>query len=154
MLEAVPTSLFARNFRLYQDSALVGEIDNALWRERATLELEEGTYDLFRERSWTGAFLLERNGSVIARAVKPSMFSSRFDVDTADRHIELRRLSMFNRRFGVFEGGKQTGTIYSATLFNRRVNIDLPADWPASTRAFLYWLIYLMWRRENGAGSA
>jgi hypothetical protein len=153
MLEAVSTSLFARNFRLYQDSALVGEIDNALWRERATLELEEGTYDLFRERSWTGAFLLERNGSVIARAVKPSMFSSRFDVDTADRHIELRRLSMFNRRFGVFDGGKQTGTIYSATLFNRRVNIDLPADWPLASRIFVFWLA-LVWKRQSGAAAS
>jgi len=154
MLEAVPTSLFAKNFRLHQDNSLIGELDNSLWRERATLELEEGTYDLFRERSWTGAFVLERNGAVIARAIKPSMFSSRFEVDAASRHVELRRLSMFNRRFGVFEGGKQIGSIYTAALFSRRVSIDLPADWPASARAFLYWLTYLMWRRENAAASS
>ena len=115
MLAIVPTSLFAKNFRLEQDNALIGEPDNSLWREHATLELEEGTYELFRERNWTGDFLLERNGNIV---------------------------------------GNQLGSIYPAALFSRRVNIDLPADWPASTRAFLYWLTYLMWRRQNGAASA
>jgi hypothetical protein len=154
MLEAVPTSLFAKKFRLEREKSLIGELDNSLWRERATLELEEGTYDLVRERSWTGDFLLERNGHVIARATKPSVFRSRFIVDDGSHHVELRRLSMFTRRFGIFEDRKQIGMIYPATLFSRRASIDLPTDWPASTRAFLYWLTYLMWRRENGAGSA
>lgn len=153
MLEAVPTSLFARNFRLYQDNVLLGELDNSAWRERATLELEEGTYDLFRERSWTGNFVLARSGNAVAQATKPSMFSSRFEVEMANRHVELRRLSMFNRRFGVFEAGRQVGSIYPAALFTRRVNIDLPADWPASARTFLYWLTYLVWRRQNGTAA-
>lgn len=154
MLAVVPTSLFAKNFRLEQADTLIGELDTSLWREHATLELEEGTYELFRERNWTGDFLLGRNGNIVVRAVKPSMFRSRFEVDVADRHLELRPISIFTRRFGVFENGNQLGSIYPAALFSRRVNIDLPADWPASTRAFLYWLTYLMWRRQNGAASA
>jgi hypothetical protein len=154
MLEVAPTGFLAKNFQLWQDKRLIGELDNSPWRERAILELEEGTYDLFRERSWTGDFLLVRSGNVVARAIKPSIFRSRFEVDAGDRHLELRPISMITRRFGVFGSGSQVGSIYRPALFTRRVNIDLPGEWPASTQAFLYWLTYLMWRRQNGAGSA
>src|SRR5438093_1506552 len=42
MLEAIPTDIFATNFRLQQQNNLVGEVDTSVFREKARLELEEG----------------------------------------------------------------------------------------------------------------
>ena len=72
MLEAIPTSLFSKNIRLQQQNELVGEVDVSVWREKARLELQEGTYELRREGFCSGDFLLEQDGKVIARATKTS----------------------------------------------------------------------------------
>ena len=58
MLEAIPTDIFATNFRLQQQNKLLGEVDTSVWRNEARLELEEGTYELYREGTFSGDFLL------------------------------------------------------------------------------------------------
>ena len=106
-----------------------------MWRNEARLELEEGTYELYREGTFSGDFLLERDGNVVARATKPSALQSRFEVELPNRKLVLRKLSVFSRRFGLFEGEKQIGSIYPLGILTRRTNIDLPADWPVANQA-------------------
>ena len=154
MLEAIPTDIFATNFRLQQQNNLVGEVDTSVFREKARLELEEGTYELYREGRFSGDFLLERNGNIVARATKPSALRNRFEVELPNRNLVLRKLSVFSRRFGLFEGERQIGSIYPAGIFTRRANIDLPPDWPLATRVFLFWLAFLMWRRQKQAAAS
>jgi hypothetical protein len=154
MLEAIPTDIFATNFRLHEQNKLLGEVDTSVWREKARLELEEGTYELYRDGKFRGDFLLERNGNVVARATKPSAFQNKFEVELPNHSLVLRRLSLWSRRFGLFEGQKQLGSIYPIGLFTRRANIDLPADWPVAQRIFLFWLAFLMWRRQNQAAAS
>ena len=153
MLEAIPANFFATNFRLLQQNKLLGEVQTSGWKEKGRLELEEGTYELYREGRFSGDFLLERNGSVVARATKPSAFQYRFDLVLPDRTLMLRKLSIWSRRFGVFDGDKQIGSVYPVGLFSRRSNIDLPGDWPVATRAFVFWLVILMWRRQQQAAA-
>jgi hypothetical protein len=153
MLEAIPTNIFRNNYRLHQQNKLLGEVDTSAWLEKARLELEEGTYELCREGKFSGDFLLVRNGHVVARATKPSVFQNRFDVELPNRSLVLRRQSVWNRRFAVFEGENQVGSVYPAGLFTRRAKIDLPADWPLSQRIFLFWLVFLIWRRQSQAAS-
>ncbi len=154
MLEAVPTNLFGMNFRLQQQNQLVGEVNNSSWRERARLELEEGSYELHRERFCAGDFLLERDGKVIARASKPSAFKCRFEVELPNRRVVLRKISPWRLRFGLFEGENQIGSVYSLGWFTRRIQIDLPADWPLAIRSFLFWLVFLMLKRQNAAAAS
>jgi hypothetical protein len=154
MLEAIPTDIFATNFRLQQQNKLLGEVDTSVWRSKARLELEEGTYELYREGTFGGDFLLERNGNVVARATKPSALQNRFEVELPNRYLVLRKLSVFSRRFGLFDGEKQIGSIYPLGILTRRANIDLPADWPLATRTFLFWLALLMWKRQNRAAAS
>jgi hypothetical protein len=154
MLEAISKNVFCTNFRLQQQNELVGEVDTSIWREKATLDLPDGTYELYREGTFAGDFLLERDGKVVARAAKPSAFQSRLEVEVPGKRVELRKVSIWNRRFGVFEGERQIGGIYPVGLFTRRANIDLPGDWPLATRAFVFWLAFIMWRRQSHAGSS
>lgn len=153
MLEAVPKNIFANNFYLQQQNELLGELDSTIWREKAQLELEEGTYLLYRERYFSGDFVLEHDGTVIARASKPSAFSNRFEVQLPDRNLVLRKLSAWNRRFVLFDGEKQVGSIYPLNVFTRRANIDLPGDWPLRIKAFLFWLVFIVWKRQQAAAS-
>jgi hypothetical protein len=150
ILGAFPTSIFSTSCRLEQDNTLVGELSISMWREKAQLETEDGTYEFNREALLRGDFLLEKDGKVIARAAKPSMIENRYEVELPDRQLVLRKLSLLNWRYGLFDGNKEIGTIAPQPgIFTRRSNVDLPADWPLPIRAFLFWLALIMWRRQG-----
>jgi hypothetical protein len=152
MLEAIPTNLFSYNFRLQQGGELVGEVDVSMLRDKAQVELQEGTYTLRREGLWSGDYLLEKDDTVIARATRTGVFQPSFEVALPNsRPVMLRRLSMWNRPFGLFEGEKQIGSVYPAGMFTRRSNIDLPGDWPLINRIFVFWLVFLIWKRQSAA---
>jgi hypothetical protein len=53
----------------------------------------------------------------------------------------------------LFDGDKQIGSVYPAGHFTRRSMIDLPGDWPLATRIFVFWLVFVMWRRQQAAAS-
>lgn len=154
MLEAIPKNLFSSNFRLEQQNRLVGEVDTSIWRDKAELELEEGSYQLFREGLMSGDFVLERAGKIIARASKPSVFENRFEVDLPGHHLVMRKLSFLSRHFGLFEGDKQIGKIYPLGIFTRHSRIDLPGEWPLSSRVFVFWLAFVVWKRQNAAAAS
>lgn len=153
MLAAITTNIFPRNFRLEQENQLLGEFNASIWRDKARLELEDGTYELYREGQYKGDFVVERDGKIVARATKPSAFRGRFEVEVSGRRLVLRRPSAWYRRFSLFDGEKEIGTIQPIGLLRRRTNIDLPDDWPLATRVFLFWLAFIMWRRESAAAT-
>ena len=151
MLEAIPKSIFSTCFRLQQQDQLLGEVNTSIWREKARVELEDGTYLLSREGHFSGDFLLEHNGKLVARASKPSAFHNRFEVEVLGRLLVLRKLSSWNRRFGLFDADKQVGSIYPLSHFSSRAGIDLPGGWPVPIRVFLFWLVFLLWKRQQAA---
>ena len=153
MLEAIPTNIFSNNIRLEQQNELIGEVDLSPWREKARLELPEGTYTLRREGFCSGDYLLERDGNVVARATKTSIFQCNFEVMLPNREVTLRKLSIWNQRFGLFDGEKQIGSVYRTGIFTRRSNIDLPADWSLASRIFVFWLALLTWKRQSAAAA-
>ena len=153
MLEAIPKSIFSSKFRLHQQNELLGELDTSIWREKARIELAEGTYELYRLGHFSGDYVLEHNGKLVARASKPSAFRSKFEVELPNRRLDLRKLSTWSPRFGLFDGERQVGSISRRGMFTTRSNIDLPGDWPLPIRIFLFWLVYLMWKRQQAAAS-
>jgi hypothetical protein len=154
MLEAVPKNIFSSTFLLEEEARLLGEVGASLWRERATLEIQDGTYELYREEQFVGDFVLEHNGNILARASKPSAFKNRFEVELPNRHLVLRKLGPLSRRFGLFEGDKQVGGIYPLGIFTRRSSIDLPGDWPLPLRVFVFWLAFIIWKRQQAAAAS
>ncbi|MEA2342754.1 MAG: hypothetical protein QOF63_923, partial [Thermoanaerobaculia bacterium] len=106
-----------------------------------------GRYSFYRDQIIGGDYVLEHKGQILSRASKPSWWRSNLDVELFKRSVKLRRPSIFKRQFGVFENGRQVGTIHPGWLTGR-AKIDLPPDWTVLDRAFLFWLCSLMWRRQ------
>jgi hypothetical protein len=152
MLEAIPFGFFAKDFQLTDDGSLVGELETSMFREKARLELQDATYELYREGGFRGDFLAARDGKVVARARKPSVWTQDFDVELGTRRVTLTRPSRWKRAFAAFQSGKQIGTITPTSVFTRRGSIEFSADLSAFDRAFLFWLCLLMWKRQSTAG--
>ena len=151
-MEAIATGIFNLKFRLVgQNQRLLGELETSFLTSNGQLELEENTYRLYREGRFSGDFLLELEGQIIARAVKPSVLQNRFEIETADRRFVLRKPSSINRKLIVVDGQREIGSIYPLGVFTRRTHVDLPDDWPVPIQVFLFWIVFNVWKRANAA---
>jgi hypothetical protein len=149
MLEASVSGILPLTFQLRHQNQLLGELTISIWRGKGQLELQEGTYHLYREGWVTGDFLLELNGKVVARASKPSALRNRFEIELPNRRLVLRKPSSYNRRIIVLDGEKEIGSIYPLGAFTRRTGIDLPDDLPLPIRVFFFWIVFSVWKRPN-----
>lgn len=152
MLHAAPRGMFSNDYVVRSDDGRMAEIDVSSWRERAELTLDGRSYRL--ERDGTGAFVLLEGDALVARAEKPSAFSSRFNLYSGSDTLVLRRLSMWSRGFGLYDGDREIGRIAPAGAFSRRANIELPAEWPLAVHLFVFWLVLVIWIRSAAAAGA
>lgn len=153
MLEAVSAGIFSNDYYLTHHGALVAHFDMASMRERADVLIAGGKYQLFREGMVSGDFCLAQDGVVLARAHKPGAFSSTFDVRFHGMECVLRKVAVWSREFGVFQGEQQVGII-TRPLFSRRVQIVLPDEWPLPAQVFLFFLARIIWRRSERASAS
>ena len=151
MLQARPVSAFSRHFQLESDGRTVATLDVSCWKEAGTVSIDGTDYSLVREHLLDGAFVLQGGGEELARAVKPSAFRSRFDLEIGGRQLTLAKPSAFCRAYQVVDGEEVVGTVRPAGWFTRRVLVDLPQDWPLAVQVFVFWLALVIWNRENAA---
>ena len=155
MLEARPVGIFSQDFGIEAEGQKIALLDVALsWRETGAISIGGQPYKLYREGLMSGAFLLENEGQTVARAIKPSAFRSRFDLEFNARQYALKRASAFGRSFSVFQGEAVVGSIRPAGVFTRRTIIDLPADWSIPIQVFAFWLVLVIWNRDDSAAIA
>jgi hypothetical protein len=149
MLEAKPVSLFSRDFDISTDGQKIALLDISFLREAGEVTIAGRPYKLYREGLWSGAFVLEGGERIIARAVKPSVFLSRFELEIDGHRYSLRRTSLFAKAFSVFQDEAVVGSVRRAGLFTRRAIIDLPSEWPIPVQVFAFWLVSIIWRRHR-----
>ncbi len=149
LLEFFPKSFFSmRRFRIVRDGVPVGEIDGGRMREQATITIGGATYAAAREGLMSGAYYLEAGGKRLASAERPSVFSRRFTLQTGAKTYSFGAASAFGRSFALTENGVDVGTIARESFFSRRSMAKLPDDLGLEVKAFLIWLVILMWQRQ------
>jgi len=169
MLRAIPKGWFSNDYEIYQGETQVAFLDPSAWRERAELEIEGRRYFLERE-GWVGEFrLLDEVKHPLVTATKPSAFKSRFEVTWGERRYVLEKASFWRSGFAVREiipgetpSGdtpsreelRTVGSIEREGVFTRRAAIDLPEDWPLPVQVFVFWLVVVIWTREQAAAAA
>lgn len=155
MLEAVQKGWFSNDYRLRSRGGIIAHLRVSSLRTRADLDMGSECYRFYRDGLLAGAFLLEQNGSVLARAEKPGILRSRFTVEFGGRKYDLAKSSVWTKNFVLHEDGKQIGTLRRRGFLIRRVRLDFPRAWPVAAQAFIFWLALVVWRREDAiaAGS-
>ena len=153
MLEAAPRHFFSNDFVVSSSDRAFTTLDVSAWRERAEFELDGASHRLYREGFMSGAFVLDRAGTIIARATKPSVFRARFELEINGREFTLQKTSVFSRRFGIFSGDRQVGEVRPAGMFTRRAVLELPPDWSPAAQLFVFWLALVIWNRDKRAAA-
>ena len=149
MLQVAPTHWYSSDFTVRQASTPVVDIDMSWWCEKGVLTVEGVRHEVYREGWMSGAFLLERSGSIVARAEKPSAFFRKYLIHHNGREYTLAPRSAFRRGFVLLDGSRQIGSIEPTSALTRKATADLPDDWPLPVRAFVIWLTMIQWRRNE-----
>ncbi len=153
MLTANPQSWFSWDFTLVKNGESLADIDLSSWREKGALTVASSTYRVYREGLCSGAFLLESNGTVVARAHKPSAWTRRLVLDFGGAQFELKPRSAFTRGFHLLKDERIVGTLLPASFLTRKINVELPEDLPLQIRAFIVWLTVMLWKRDASAAT-
>lgn len=153
MLTAIPRHWFSWDFTLFDKGESLAEIGMSSWREKGRVTVSNTTYRVYREGFFTGAFVLESNGTVLARAEKPSAMTRKVVVHFGGSQFELKPRSGLSRKFQLLSGGAIVGTLSPAGFLSRRMNIELSEDLPLLIKVFVVWLTVLLWKRESEAAT-
>jgi len=150
MLEVIPESWFSWDFTVMKGSQSVAYIHIPLWgREKGMLTVDCSDYKAYREGLMSGAFILELDGTVLARAEKPSAFGSAFLIEHAGKQYTLEAKSSYGRELLLLDGDREIGTISSKGFFTRRVVVELPEELLLPAKVFIIWLALILWKRKQ-----
>src|SRR5689334_8996173 len=101
MLTIIPRTWYSWDFTVVSEQREVAFMDLSGWREKGTLTIEGIEHRVYREGRMSGDFVLERDGTVLVRAAKPSAFSSTLLVRYQGREYTLKKRSAWRRAFVV-----------------------------------------------------
>jgi hypothetical protein len=150
----VPKRWYSWDYTVMSGDRTMAVLGLSSWRERAQIVIGDVTHRVYRERAMGGDFVIEAEGRVLARATKPSVFRHTIIVHYNGKDYTLRRPSVWRRAFVLMDGARQIGSIGPASAWSRRATADLPADWPASIKAFVIWLVIVLWKRNADSAAA
>jgi hypothetical protein len=154
VLEAIPKHWYSWDYTVAHDGVTVADIDVSSWREKGVVTIEDVAYRAYRERLMGGAFLLERDGELLARAVKPSALSRRIMIEHDGVSFTLRPRSALGRSFQLVDSVRIAGILTPRSAFSRRMKIDFWVDLPLPVTVFVIWLTVILWKRDaDGAGA-
>lgn len=129
----------------------IGRAGRAFWRERGQIECADGLFEVGREPGW-GAFVLSRDGAVVARARKQGVFGRTFEIELGTAPYVLRPSGFWARNMVLLRGDREVGRI-EVSFWTRRMRVLLPDDLPIPMGLFVLWLTVLLHRRAAAAAS-
>lgn len=155
MLEFKPRGLFSADYVFRTPSHELVVIEQSSWRDRAQFALQTLRYAMWREKAWSGDYVIDRaDGTRFGRARRPRYFREKYELDLGGRTFQMRRKSAWSREFVIQDGEKLVGMIRPASTFSRRVLVTLPDEWPLQFQVFVFWLALVSWRRTQGTAAA
>src|SRR5918993_4467197 len=95
----LPRRWYSWDFSLVSGDRTLAELDLSSWRERGVVTIADHEHRVYREGMVGGDFVIERDGQVLARATKPSAFSSTVVVTHDRREYTLQKRSIWRRGF-------------------------------------------------------
>ncbi len=152
MLYLFPRRWYSWDFKVFEDDRPIAVIDRSWFREEGALVLEEAAYRVYRLGMASGAFILEKDGFMVAEANKPHIYRNLFEIEYEGRTFTLRP-RWLRRRFDLYEGEARVGSIAPLNPFTRKATADLPGDLPLAVRVFILWLVLLLWKRAADAAA-
>lgn len=153
MLEAVPKSMLSRDYIVSENGVFITEIHFAWFREEGEMLIEGVAYKAYREGITGGAFLFERDGTVLARCEKPCTWTRILLIEYNARHYTLKPASMWGHGFAALLDEQEIGTIKPKGIGSRKAIVNFAVELPLTLQLFMLWLVLIFWKRDEAAAA-
>ena len=155
MLIAESTNWLGSRYAVREDGEPLTELSLRNLREGGDCTLGGVPYTLRREGA-AGDFVMQEPGGVeAARARKPSAFKRRFELRYPAGTLRVESASGWGKSYRVLGAdGGQIGEVRRRSLWRRQVDAALPDEVPRHVQVFVLFLVLLMLRRDEAAGSS
>jgi hypothetical protein len=149
MLKVIPKA-WSYAFSVTDGATSIAQaVDLSWWRDKGELRIQGAVYRTHRDGS---SYVLESSSKVIARAERPRMLFREFVIEHSGHRYTLRAKSAFRRKFLLFEGESQVGSISAEGFFTRKAAVELPSQLPLVLQVFIIWLAMTLWKHDDTAG--
>lgn len=151
MLHVRPKSMFSRAWDVRDaDGKLVAELQTAVLREGATVQVDGKALRIAREGLVSGPWQLFDGDEVLFEATKPSALKSRFEVNVRGAWLDFSPVNWLVRGFTlVGPDWAQLGGIRRPSWFSRRIEVDLDERVPLEAQLLLLYCALLVWARQE-----
>lgn len=150
MLVGIPTSIFTWGYEIHDDAEAVARVDFSFWNEKADVQIGSESLTIRRD-GMTGPWLMQRNGQTVATLKKESFWTSTMTISCDGRTCRMEAQGWFCRGMRLLEGDAEIGTIDSAGLFGRKMNINLPSNLPFYVTVLAVFGTALIWQRASSS---
>jgi hypothetical protein len=154
MLRAVPTSWLRWDYTLCDGEAAITTLEIDVAWETGTFSLGPKRYQVFFARTRGGAFVLQSDDVILARAIQLYAVELSFRVEAEHKHYIFEVSSVLQRKCVLREGDQILGAVYPAHAFTWKAIIDLPPQMALPVRVFLTWLAIILLKRAAGDTTA
>jgi hypothetical protein len=152
-VETKRTSFFGWNCSISMDGCPSGDMTFAWMGRSGTIVVAGESFHVRSQGLLTRSWDLWQGSSLLASASKRAL-GSQFEVDLDGVRFELQRPSLFGRGFVVKQGSGTIGSLERGGWFSRNMVGDLPDTWAPEQRAFVMWLVMMVWRRRARSRSS
>jgi hypothetical protein len=129
-----------------------GRNQTVLLRENEmSLLVGEKTFKITRKGFVGPTYQLWLGEDLVVSLAQTPCFN-RYSVAYAQQVWTLKAIGLMARKFGLYEGDKQVGSILPTHLNPyREILIDLPVELPLEVQAFLLWVVLWNWSANNSS---
>lgn len=154
MIVCLPKSVCSRNYRIRGLPEGEAEVLFDTMSEQGDIILGSQALRVRKHGIASGRWTLEADGEVLAEAVKPSAMSRAIEIHTLGSTFTLRPRSIISNAFEVHHKGNHCGSIHTVHALTRRAVIKCDDSLDTLTQLFAFWMVALMWRRNENAAAA
>jgi hypothetical protein len=152
MIHCIPRGICSWNYLISGDGHR-GTLEFHWLGEQGAMNVDGAEFAIVKQGTFSGAWTLNYQGSEVVWARKSSLFTRGFAVDDPSGSFSLQAESALGRSFLLKRGDVLVAIFRPEHPFTRRANIEVLAEsWDAPTILFCFWLVALMWRRQNNSG--
>jgi hypothetical protein len=129
-----------------------GRNQTVLLRENEmSLLVGEKTFKITRKGFVGPTYQLWLGEDLVVSLAQTPCFN-RYSLAYSEQVWTLKAIGIMARKFGLYEGDKQVGSILPTHLNPyREILIDLPVELPLEVQAFLLWVVLWNWSANNSS---
>jgi hypothetical protein len=129
-----------------------GRNQTVLLRENEmSLLVGEKTFKITRKGFFGPTYQLWLGEDLVVSLAQTPCFN-RYSLAYSEQVWTLKAIGIMARKFGLYEGDKQVGSILPTHLNPyREILIDLPVELPLEVQAFLLWVVLWNWSANNSS---